>query len=194
MMIGPTSPPARQNGTSLLEVLITMIVLAVGLLGLAAFQAKAQVGAIESYQRAQAVVLLEDMYSRMRGNPTEAASYVTAEPLGTGAATADCSAAAAGSARDLCEWNLALQGAAELKDANNAGAMQGARGCISTVQEPDPSSGVCRPGIYLVAVAWQGMHKTQASPIACGENLYGDDDSDRRAISVRVAVGLPSCS
>lgn len=192
MKIGLTYPPARQNGTSLLEVLITLLVLAVGLLGLAAFQAKAQVGTIESYQRAQAVVLLDDMYARMRGNPGQAASYVTAA-LGTGAATADCSLAAAGSARDLCEWNVALQGAAELKGTNKVGAMQGARGCISQLQAPDPSNGVCRPGVYLVAVAWQGLHKTQAPALACGMDSYGEE-SYRRAISVRVAVGLPSCS
>ena len=47
-----------QRGVSLIEVLITMVVVAFGLLGLAAFQAKAQVGSIESYQRAQAAVLL----------------------------------------------------------------------------------------------------------------------------------------
>jgi type IV pilus assembly protein PilV len=188
----PTSRP-RQSGTSLLEVLITMLVLAVGLLGLAAFQAKAQVGSVEAYQRAQAVVLLEDMRARMRGNPDQAANYVTETALGAGAAAADCAAAAAGSARDLCEWNEALQGAAEQKDATKVGAMQDARGCVETVQEPDPATGVCRPGIYLISVAWQGMHKTQAPALACGRDAYGED-SNRRAISLRVAIGLPGCS
>jgi type IV pilus assembly protein PilV len=53
--------PSRQRGTSLVEVLVTVIVLAFGLLGIAALQAKAQVGNLEAYQRAQAVVLLQDM-------------------------------------------------------------------------------------------------------------------------------------
>lgn len=192
-MLPLTFRPARQRGTSLLEVLITMLVLAVGLLGLAAFQAKAQVGSVEAYQRAQAVVLLEDMRARMRGNPDQAPDYVTASALGAGAAAADCSAAAAGSARDLCEWNEALQGSAEQKSSSKVGAMQDARGCVETVQEPDPATGVCRPGVYLISVAWQGMHKTQAPALACGRNAYGDD-SNRRAISLRVAIGLPGCS
>jgi type IV pilus assembly protein PilV len=188
----PTSR-RRQSGTSLLEVLITMLVLAVGLLGLAAFQAKAQVGSVEAYQRAQAVVLLEDMRARMRGNPDQAANYVTTTALGAGTPLADCSTLAVGSARDLCEWNVALQGSAEQKDANQLGAMQDARGCIETVQAPDPSKGVCRPGTYLISVAWQGMHKTQAPALACGKDAYGVD-SNRRAISLRVAIGLPGCS
>jgi type IV pilus assembly protein PilV len=177
----------------LLEVLITMLVLGVGLLGLAAFQAKAQVGSVEAYQRAQAVVLLEDMRARMRGNPDQAADYVTEAALGAGAAAADCSALAAGSARDLCEWNAALQGTAEQKDAAKVGAMQDARGCVETLQEPNPAKGVCLPGVYLISVAWQGMHKTQAPALACGKNAYGED-SNRRAISLRVAIGLPGCS
>ncbi|MBC7860440.1 MAG: hypothetical protein H7Z39_17030 [Burkholderiaceae bacterium] len=96
------------------------------------------------------------------------------------------------SARDLCEWNEALQGSAEQKSTSKVGAMQDARGCVETVQEPDPAQGVCRPGIYLISVAWQGMHKTQASALACGKDEYGDD-GNRRAISLRVAIGLPGC-
>lgn len=191
-MLPPTSPP-RQRGASLLEVLITMLVLAVGLLGLAAFQSKAQIGSVEAYQRAQAVVLLEDMRARMRSNPAAAANYVTAAPLGAGNDSADCSAAAAGLARDRCEWNEALLGSAELKMYNKVGAMQDARGCVEAVQVADPSTGVCKPGIYLISVAWQGMHKTQAPALACGRNAYGED-TNRRAISLRVAIGLPGCS
>ena len=184
----------RQRGVSLIEVLITMVVVAFGLLGLAAFQAKAQVGSIESYQRAQASVLLQDMQSRLVGNSADAASYVTTDPLGTGAPSGeDCTAQPAGSARDKCEWSAALQGAAEQRDGRNTGAMQDARGCVEQLQASDESAGVCRPAVYLVTVAWQGLHATRAPAQACGEGLYGDDDTNRRAMSVRVAVGLPNC-
>ena len=182
----------RQCGASLLEILVTMVVLAFGLLGLAAFQAKAHVGSIESYQRAQAAVLLQDMQSRMSGNSSEAASYVTATPLGTGDELDAC-AGLAGSARDLCEWSAALQGASEQRDGGgNAGAMEGARGCISRVREMNDSLGVCTPAVYQITVAWQGLHPTRAPAQACGRGLYGED-THRRAISVRVAIGLPRC-
>lgn len=197
-MSRPSSPllfprSGRQHGVSLIEVLVTMVVLAFGLLGLAAFQTKAQVGSIESYQRAQAAVLLQDMQSRLSGNSAAAGDYVHPGPLGTGdAQPADCRLQPAGSARDKCEWSAALKGAAEKRDGVLGGAMQGARGCITRVQEQNPAAGVCTPAVYLVSVSWQGLHATRAPSQACGKDLYGPD-TNRRTISARVAVGLPTC-
>jgi type IV pilus assembly protein PilV len=64
---------------------------------------------------------------------------------------------------------------------------------VEQLQAPDPSAGVCRPGIYRLSVAWQGMHATRASSLSCGANQYGAD-ANRRAIAVQVTVGLPDCS
>ncbi|MBZ2209386.1 type IV pilus modification protein PilV [Massilia soli] len=192
----PSSPHLlRQRGTTLVEVLVTVVVLAFGLLGIAAFQAKAQAGSLEAYQRAQAVVLLEDMQARMSGNPEQIAAYVTESPLGTEDTPGDCSEAEAGSARDKCEWSTALLGAAELKGADGAraGAMLGARGCITEIQALSNTAGACRSGIYQVTVAWQGLHATRAPNHTCGEGAYGDDETLRRAIGMRVAVGVPTC-
>ena len=187
-------PRRRARGVGLVEVLITMVVLAFGLLGLAAFQAKAHVGTIESYQRAQAAVLLQDMQARLSANGANAGAYVTAAPLGTNSTLGtDCTAAAAGKDRDLCEWNLALKGAAEHRGGNNAGAMQGARGCVELVRAENDAPGVCTPAVYLVTVAWQGMHATKAPAQACGKDQYGPD-TNRRTVSARVAIGLPGCT
>jgi type IV pilus assembly protein PilV len=187
-------PHTRQRGTTLVEVLVTVVVLAFGLLGIAAFQAKAQAGSIEAYQRAQAVVLLEDMQARISGNPDDAANYVTDTALGTEDTPGDCGTAAAGSARDKCEWSTALLGAAELKGDDNqrVGGMIGARGCVTEIQALSSTPGACRPGIYQVTVAWQGLHATRAPAYACGESEYGDETL-RRAIGVRVAIGVPTC-
>jgi type IV pilus assembly protein PilV len=187
--------PARARGVSLVEVLVTMAVLAFGLLGLAAFQAKAHVGTLESYQRAQAAVLLQDMQSRLAGNPANAADYVLDAPLGTGDdIEGDCALLEARSERDLCEWSAALKGAAEQRDDGaQAGAMQDARGCITEVRASNEAAGVCTPAVYLVTVVWQGMHPTRAPSQACGKDLYGEE-THRRAVSVRVAVGLPGCT
>ncbi|MES2148890.1 MAG: type IV pilus modification protein PilV [Pseudomonadota bacterium] len=187
-------PTPKEQGTSLLEVLITMVILAFGLLGIAALQGKTQIGTIESYQRAQAVVLLEDMNARINANRATAATYVLQAPAGTDdAQPADCNALGSGAPRDVCEWSNALKGTSEVRDSAKVGAMTGARGCIDLVQAPDPSAGVCRPGIYLLSVAWQGLHQTAASALNCGKNLYGEE-GNRRVISVQVTVGLPSCS
>lgn len=185
----------HQHGTSLIEVLVTLVIVAFGLLGVAAFQAKAQVGSVESYQRAQAVILLEDMTNRMSGNGAGADSYVSATVIGTGdARPSSCAAALPGAARDLCEWSNALKGAAEV-DASGTrmGGMIGARGCITRVVVADPTSGVCRPAVYQVSVAWQGLHETKAPALACGRNLYGTD-TYRRAVAAQVTIPLQACS
>lgn len=181
-----------ERGVTLIEVLVTVVVLAFGLLGIAAFQAKAQAGSIEAYQRAQAVVMLEDLQARMSGNPAQVADYVTATPLGTGDAPGACGLLAFGAARDKCEWSTALLGAAELKGEAKVGAMIGARGCVAQVQSRNDTPGACAPGIYKLTVAWQGLHATRAPAHACGSGQYGSETM-RRAISVRVAVGVPHC-
>lgn len=184
-----------ERGVTLIEVLVTMVILVFGLLGIAAFQAKAQVGSVEAYQRAQAVVLLQDMRARLAGNPAHAGDYKTSTPMGTGDGQADdCSGATATSASDLCEWSRALKGAALAagSGANASSAVIGARGCVEELQARDETPGLCKPGIYRVTVAWQGLHPTKAPALACGKDQYGDD-TNRRAISVRVAVGVPRC-
>ena len=48
----------RQRGTSLVEVLVTLVILAFGLLGVAGLQAKMSLAQMESYQRSQALMAL----------------------------------------------------------------------------------------------------------------------------------------
>jgi type IV pilus assembly protein PilV len=182
----------RQQGATLIEILVTVVVLAFGLLGIAVFQSKSLVGSLESYQRAQAVILLQDMSSRLQSNLPQAANYVVMD-VGTGDNRPDdCSAAAPGADHDICEWSKALKGAAEQNNATKAGAMIGARGCIEQLAPADPTAGVCSPAQYQVSVAWQGMHETIASPLACGQGKYGAD-TNRRAIAVRVTSPLLNC-
>src|SRR4030081_290025 len=160
----------RQRGTTLLEVLVTMLVLAFGMLGLAGLQAKMHLAEMESYQRAQAIVLLSDMVERINANRANAAAYVTgtATPLGTGdTQAASCTGTAIGVARDRCEWNNALKGAAETTGGASIGAMIGARGCVEQLQAPNLAPGVCTPGRYRVTVVWQGLNATATPSLAC---------------------------
>jgi type IV pilus assembly protein PilV len=60
---------ARQRGFSLLEVLIALLVLSLGLLGLAALQTFGLKFTYQSYQRTQATYLIGDIIERMRANP-----------------------------------------------------------------------------------------------------------------------------
>ncbi len=175
------APPAhRQRGTSMLEVLVTILILAIGMLGLAALQGQAHTSELESYQRAQALVLLQDITSRINGNIGSAANYVTTG-VGTGATdSSDCTTLGTRAAIDLCEWSKALKGSSETKGGSSVktGAMIDGRGCVATTATAD---------VYLVSVVWQGLNPTAAPSTTCGQSLY-DSEATRRAVTSTVRI------
>lgn len=173
---------SRIRGVTMIEVLITIVILTIGLLGVAGLQARMQLAEVESYHRSHAIVLLQDIVARVAANRRNAMNYVTATPLGTGNALQNC-IGLTGSALDLCQWNNALLGAAETSSGGQqVGAMIGARGCISNVSATMPRE-------FTVAVAWQGVTPTVASTATtCGQGLYGDEQT-RRALVARIKIG-----
>lgn len=70
----------RMAGFSIMEVLIAMIVLAIGLLGLAALQAQGLRFNQDAYNRSQATGLAYDIIDRMRANRDNSVDYVQADP------------------------------------------------------------------------------------------------------------------
>lgn len=195
-----------QSGFTMIEVLITLVVLLVGLLGLIGLQARTQQAELESYQRGQALVLLQDMVDRMNANRTESKNGVyttgTSTPLGGGGVLADC-AALNGAARDRCEWGNLLNGAAEVatggtcdtsSGAKCIGAMLGARGCITYDASTELSNSLGAPiagtGVHTITVAWQGVNKgaTALSGNLCGKNLYPSEDQ-RRIVTATLRIG-----
>lgn len=177
-----------QRGTTLIEVLVTIIILAFGLLGLVGLQSRLQVSEMEAYQRSQALVLLEDMANRIAANRNSASEYVIGAnaPVGAGDnCTVDTTAKR--STQDRCEWSRALQGAAELQGTSRVGALIGGRGCVETIAS----------GEYLITVAWQGMGPLSAPPasVACGQNSYNGangtacvNDRCRRVLTTVVRI------
>lgn len=180
----------RQHGITLIEVLITMVILAIGLLGLAGLQARLKVLQIESYQRAQALMLLKDMAGRVANNRNNAAAYAVFNSANPVSATTNCAAinTATRQGADIAEWCTLLQGASELSEAGNeVGAMVGARGCVDNLGGNQ----------YLVTVAWQGLAPISAPPesVACGVDQYDggadspcQDDLCRRVVTTIVRI------
>lgn len=60
----------RERGFSLLEVMIALLVLSIGLLGLAGLQTFSLKYNHQSYERTQATMMINEMIDRMRANPT----------------------------------------------------------------------------------------------------------------------------
>jgi len=78
----------RHRGFSLIEVLVAMVVLSIGLLGLAALQIAALRSAGDSGIRAQATLLLNELAERVHANDgATAANYVTAMNAGIACGT-----------------------------------------------------------------------------------------------------------
>jgi type IV pilus assembly protein PilV len=183
-----------QSGSSMIEVLVTLVILMLGLLGLVGLMLQSQRSQQESYQRVQAVVLMDDMVNRISANPKAVSCYVITNNangtpfLGTNTTitTPTCTAAGATAGQqaravaDMSDWSNLLKGMTE-KDAsnNNVGAMLGARGCVESVSV----------GVYRVSVVWQGNSQTFApfAEVACGSGLYGAE-AQRRAVSVNLTI------
>ncbi len=177
-----------QRGATLIEVLVSMIILMFGLLGLVGVMIQSQRSQLESYQRVQALMLVQDMTTRMAANKAIKTCYVLTTYLGKGVSTTPAASSCASGttaqktrmAQDMADWQNMLLGSSEAIAGSNVGSVLGARGCITSIGGNS----------YQVSVAWQGSAATSAPPsgITCGVNLYGDDAA-RRAVSLTVELG-----
>ncbi len=180
----------------MIEVLVSILIMALGLLGLAGMQAVAQQAELDSYQRAQALVLLADMVDQINanrgsagcfaftnatsgtpyvGSNTGGAGYLGSANCATGFVNAQQKAMVDGAVQ---EWDGELQGTSESMGGVSIGAMVGARGCISYDAVNN---------IYTVVVTWQGMGDTFAPVVNCANGLYGAE-TKRRAVWTTIQI------
>lgn len=131
----------KNTGFTLIEVLITMVVLAVGLLGLAGLQITSLKNNQSAYHRSQANQLAYDIIDRMRANNfTDSASgdqstvtYIT----GTATAHSDCLTLAGCSPTEMAENDLF-----QWQDALNK-ILPNGQGSISMAG-----------GLYTITILW----------------------------------------
>lgn len=197
-----------QKGFSLLEILITMLIVSIGLMGLATLMTRIHIASMEAYQRTQALILLSDITERLNVNrstlscfafttdvTTNGTPYIGVPDTGW-ALPSDCAASTTvyniQADNTIIALNAQLQGAAELKSGatTGSGAMVGARACISynTADVLNDSLGVpiAGTGSYTITVVWQGMASTQAPTAVCANGLYGATDGWRRAVTTTI--------
>jgi type IV pilus assembly protein PilV len=122
----------RQQGFSMLEVLITMVVISVGLLGIAGLIMTSFKNNHSAYSRGQATILANDIIDRMRANRTVAqagAPYLIALEAATPTAVASVGD------RDIRQWRLAVADA--LKKGTGGITFNAAGNVIVTIQWDD---------------------------------------------------------
>jgi type IV pilus assembly protein PilV len=91
----------RQRGDTMIEVLVTIIIIAVGVLGAAALQVTTLKNLSSSHSASVAAIVAQDFSERMRANPD--GNYVhSAAPT----STTDCVIAACAAASDLAAYDM----------------------------------------------------------------------------------------
>lgn len=144
----------QNRGFTLVEVLIAVLVLSIGLLGLASLQAASLRNNYSSYMRTQATLLANDMADRIRANPTgaTAGSYNSIGPTGlpttapTSCLTTGCSTAQM-ALFDIAAWGTLL-------DSRLPGGTGSVVGTVGGT-------------VFTVTVMWDD-NKTGATGTTCG--------------------------
>jgi len=162
----------RQTGVTLIEVLITIVIMAIGLLAVVLMQTISLKSNYESSQRTTANYLAEDIISRISSMPlANIESYDTqSSPIGNTNPSSEpdqCTLAdqciiSAKISRDLWEWKELLTGSAGLANVN---------GCIQITNNQ-----------IRIIISWDGIGKSKASSTtSCGS---GDDKLKRRSLTI----------
>lgn len=149
----------REHGFSLLEVLIALLVLSVGLLGIAGLQSISLKYNHQSYERSQATVLISEMIEKITSNPvaTRAGAFDNVPPgntsasyAGFGACPASCTTAQLAT-YDLFRWKSSIEDPKKL--AQGTGTI--------TRATPAPQH------VFNITVTWQenNLQMTQSSQV-----------------------------
>ncbi len=144
--------PQSALGFTLLEVLIAMVVMAVGMLGIAGMYVHSLQAGRTSQLRTQAVTLAADVADRIRANPQGGIQYIGA------GANNDCSEATACSPADLAAYDIWLW--------NQQRDQSMPAGTTVTVRYDDTDPN--QPPVYTVNVTWPEAGEAPSYEISFG--------------------------
>jgi type IV pilus assembly protein PilV len=144
----------KNTGFTFIEVLIAVVLLAGGLLGLAALQATSLKNNQSAYNRSQATQLAYELADRIRANTAGLAVYTGAKGANPSTAlvkpncltTTGCSAADMAE-NDLYEWNCAIAGGCEGDTRPITPTLPGGAGNTATITVPSA-------GIFKISIKW----------------------------------------
>lgn len=167
-MLNPMRSNRHQSGFTMLEVLISMVIIAFGLLGVAGLQAFALKNNQSAAQRNAAVLLAQDLADRVRANPAGALDGFYHQPdIGNyGGPVSACDASASCTtaqmaAKDLFEWQQRVRstlplgaGIVCIDSTPHDGVNQGGPACDGT------------GGTNFVVKIWWSDDRTRSAAVA----------------------------
>ncbi|MDP5145135.1 type IV pilus modification protein PilV [Shewanella sp. ULN5] len=172
---------AKVKGFSLIEVMVSLLILVIGLIGIFNLHIVAKRGSFESFQQTQASYYANDIINRMKLNRSRLAQYDDNSPYVDMPSTApkSCNGAALCSADelmawDLYEWRASFSGASEKIGEKNVGGLDTPTACIEV-----------NANTVTVVLAWRGIRKTtiDANLPSCGIGKL-----NRRIFSIQTVI------
>lgn len=132
----------KMSGFTLLEVMVALLISAIGLLGLAALQVSARNNLESSFQYSQASLLAQELAERMRANPVglRAGLYNTIDTDNGAGTSADCSAGcdpATIASNDIIAWTQDIQNSEDLLVGIGRTELNGTRVKITVLWDGD---------------------------------------------------------
>lgn len=187
--------PLRLRGISMIEVLVTIVITSVGLLGLNALQLKASRSTLDSGNKSQAVWILEDLTNRMRANVVGLDGYQTAGEVSCDslAAPAVCSSYHTGSNKVLAAANCSAEQQAK-SDIYEVLCGLGASVSNSEVVFGSPADFIVNPSLSIdikpdktaeITLSWDTRTSGQD---ASGNAVYALEDNGSSEVTLRTAI------
>ncbi|MPY20990.1 type IV pilus modification protein PilV [Shewanella psychropiezotolerans] len=184
----------KSNGFSLVEVLVSLVILVIGLIGIFNLHLVAKRGSFESFQQTQASYYAIDIINRMKLNRSQLVGYAgtyagnLSEPsqscdvalnVGGGNAGITCTNVQT-RAWDLYGWEQSMNGVGETKGTRSIGGLDTPTACIQ----------VSGTGDVLVVMTWRGIRAVSdgAANAADFVKSCGTANKRRRAYSISTVI------
>ncbi len=137
-----TQAPRRARGFTLVEAMVALLVLSIGLLGIAALYVETLQASRSALLRTQAITLAADLADRIRSNRVPSNAYACGSPCD--ATTGQNAVAIA----DLTAWL-----------ANIGAQLPGGTGDVTFVDDLNPNT----PDVYTIQVNWTELGQASAA-------------------------------
>ncbi|MFK3977075.1 type IV pilus modification protein PilV [Shewanella vesiculosa] len=179
----------KRNGFSLIEVMVSLVILVIGLIGIFNLHIISKQGSFESFQQTQASYYANDIINRMRINTSQLATYNGTYTGSTIVSAKSCDVAVGANVIctnietrnwDLFQWERAFLGTSEKSSDNtNVGGLDSPTACIS----------VNAPNVTVV-ITWKGV-RTSSDGAEGQANVVKDCGSSsdrRRTLAINTAI------